>query len=470
LELIMAKQQPVRRSLLIAGLLAFSGAVRAADAPLDLNSLDERLKIAEHKLELGADASAAKPTDATVSAGPSGFVINSADKTWSLKLSGLLQADSRVFFEDQLRPQANNILPRRARFQVDAGLGSKAKLRFQTDLATGLLVDAYGELKLLPWATLRTGLFKTPLSLERWRSDPARDFVEMGYTTDLVTDRDTGAYLELADADQVISLGVGVFNGSVDSTAAIITDTDDDKDVVAKLFTHPFRALGVASLRDFGFGIAASGGNRAAGTTPSGANQFRPTGQGAGFFSLSNTATVEDANLRVVPQAYLFWHGLSVLTEYVRASQDTKNPFNTKFPKKALVTHEAYQVQLGYVLTGEDAAFTGLKLNKESGAWGALQVLGRYQGLNFDQEAFNRYDGSPAAATSSRFVNPRTSPSSAKAWGLALNYVPLNNVKLQLNWEETAFTDGASKGTGINTVTTNRETEKVLLTRFQYCF
>ena len=460
---------------LVLGLLALSPLLRADEAKPDLESLDQRLKIAERKLELaGETADASKRSDASVTAGPGGFSIVSADKKYSLKLSGVLQADSRTFFEDQVKPQSNVITPRRGRFILDAQLGDSAKLRYQEDFVTGLIVDAYGELKLLPWATLRTGLFKTPLSLERWRSDPARDFVELGYTTDLVTDRDTGAWLEVADSDQAGFVGAGVFNGSVDNTAIITTDADDDKEVVAKVFVHPFRLLDSVPLRDLGFGVAYSSGNRTSGSAQTlGSNQFRPTGQGAGFFTLSNTAVAEDDGQRVVPQAYWFFGSLSFLGEYVRSSQAYKIA-GVNRDQKILLNHEAWQAQLGWVLTGEDASFSGLKLNQSSYGWGALQVVGRLQGLNFDQESFYRYDGAPAAATSGpaqgKLVDPRVSPSSVQAWGVGLNYVPLNNVKFLLDWEETRYSDGAKAGNGATTQTVNRETEKVLLARAQFTF
>jgi phosphate-selective porin OprO/OprP len=421
------------KKILIAGLFAVAIAATADEAPIYVESLAQRLK-----------------------------------------LSGLLQVDSRTFFEDQVRPQANTIVPRRGRLLIDADLGPKAKLRFQTDLVTGLVVDAYGELKLLPWATLRAGLFKTPLSLERWRSDPARDFVELGYTTDMVTDRDTGAWLELADADQALFVGAGVFNGSVDNTAVVTADTDDDKDVVAKVFTHPFRFWTLPSLRNLGLGVAFSSGNRGFGTAPSAANQFRPTGQGSGFYALSTgTAVADGVQQRVVPQAYGYFGSLSFLGEYVRDSLVYRLP-NLVTLSPIAVNNEAWQAQVGWVLTGEDSAFGGLKLNPASHPWGALQILGRLQSLNFDQESFYRYDAAGTAASSGpaqgKLVDPRVSPSSLQAWGVGLNYLPMNNVKCLLDWEETHYTDGAKTGTGTATRTANRETEKVLLARVQYSF
>jgi phosphate-selective porin OprO/OprP len=435
------------KRIILSSLLALAASVPAET----IDSLDQRLKIAERKLELADEAAAAaKASNVTANAGSGGFSLASADKGWNLKFSGVLQVDSRNYFEDQLIRQNNVITPRRGRLQLDAGLSPKAKLRLQTELVTGGLVDAYGELKPWPWATLRLGLQKTQLSLERWRSDPARDFVELGYTGALVTDRDTGAWLELADADQALTLGVGVFNGSVDNSAVVVTDGDDDKDVVAKVFTHPFRFFDVVSLQGLGVGVAASAGNRVHASTP-GANQYRPLGQGNGVFSNTAGTEADGASLRVVPQAYWFYDSFSFLGEYARSSQQLSRTASVN----TYASHEAYQVQLGWVLTGEDVAFTGLKLNPDSsGSWGALQVVARYQGVNFDPQSF------PV------FANPATSVSAIRAWGVGLNYVPVNNVKLLLDWEESAFTDGAVLAGNV----VNRESDKVLFARAQFTY
>jgi len=447
--------------------------VAADTKPANLEDLDQRVRVLERQLEIQSeDADAAKGSKVTVTADRNnGFGFYNADKSWGLKLSGVFQVDDRTWFSDNAKPQANSILPRRGRFQLDANLGPKVKLRYQEDFVTGLIVDAYGEIKLAPWATLRTGLEKTPLSLERWRSDPARDFVELGYTTDLVTDRSTGAYLDLADADQAIDLGAGVFDSGAENTATITSDTQDDKDFVAKLFIQPARFFNTTTLRDFGFGVATSAGNRAPGSLVSGANQFRTTGQAAGVYAPVAGTTLDDASLKLVPQAYLFWNSLSFLGEYVHSAQFETNTANTNYPKSTQVNNEAWQAQFGWVLTGEDASFTGVKLNKDtSHSWGALQLVARVQGLNFDQESFTRYDNNGPTATSKRFVDPRVSISAAQAWGVGLNYYPVDNVKLLVDWEQTSFTDGASVGSGVNLQTANRETENVLLSRVQYTF
>jgi hypothetical protein len=319
-------------------------------------------------------------------------------------------------------------------------------------------VDAYGELKLASFASARVGLFKTPLSLERWRSDPARDWVELGTVASLVTDRDTGAWVELADADQAILFGAGVFNGSTDTGSIITADVNDEKDAVAKLFIHPFRWADSVLLRDFGLGVAGSVGDHSGSALPS----YKSIGQ-ATVYSLSATAKVSGlgagSGYRLVPQAYFYYGSLSFLGEYLRSGQGYAFKGQDYF-----ISQEAYDLQLGWVITGEDAAFSGLKLNPNtSSPLGALQLVGRYQGVNFDDNAFTY--GNAASGTGS-LANNGASVSAIHSWGLGLNYVPVNNVKLLLSYEESAFADGQKNGS----LVVNRETEKTAFGRAQFAY
>ena len=97
-------------------------------------------------------------------------------------MSAQYQIDSRSFIDDfqtqsgaAINPanayQANTILPRRVRLSEAVSLGASAGLFAQEEFNTvnPVLTDAYGELKPTAWATLRLGLQKNPLSLERWR-------------------------------------------------------------------------------------------------------------------------------------------------------------------------------------------------------------------------------------------------------------------------------------------------------------
>ena len=72
-----------------------------------------------------------------------------------------------------------------------------------------------------------------------------------------------------------------------------------------------------------------------------------------------------------------------------------------------------------------------------------------------------------AAGAGTAFADPRQSAQRATAWALGVNWYLNRNFKLNLNYENTWFNGG---GGGSARVPLDRETERVLLTRFQIAY
>jgi phosphate-selective porin OprO/OprP len=89
--------------------------------------------------------------------------------------------------------------------------------------------------------------------------------------------------------------------------------------------------------------------------------------------------------------------------------------------------------------------------NPREGSFGAFELTGRYHQLNVDNDAFIL-----------GFADPTRSARQAKAWTLGANWYFNPNLKLNLNYEQTRFTQGSATG--------DRPTEKLFLSRFQVYF
>src|SRR6185437_1117902 len=105
------------------------------------------------------------------------------------------------------------------------------------------------------------------------------------------------------------------------------------------------------------------------------------------------------------------------LSEYVISDQNV-----TKGAKSANLHNTAWEVTGSWVLTGEDATFTGVTpshpFDPRDGHWGAVQLVGRFAHLDVDNAAFPT------------FANPATSASDATAWAAGLNWYLNRNVKV----------------------------------------
>jgi phosphate-selective porin OprO/OprP len=468
-------------------------------------NLDARVDALERRLALlspvsgtsaafqGSPASAFASVDRGI-----GFI--SSDGNYGIQFGGTLQEDSRNYIydglntynngKDYVQPQANELVLARARLLVDAFLGPRVHVRYQEDFSnnganTGSsalpapdgaeLVDAYGELRLLPWTLLRVGQFKTGLDIERWRQTPAEDFIQYSYTAGLTIDRDQGAEIEIADPRQILYLSAGAFDGDTDTGSNPVEQSyNSDKDAIVRLFIQPFNGRSGRALGDLGAGVSASGGNH----TGDPEQSFKSIGQlsmvNAGSGNVLSTYT-EGAGYRVIPQAYWFWRNLSLLGEYVHESDGYRVASTLQ---DGTVDSEAWTAQAGWVLTGEHTSYTGLKLDDRSHPWGALELVGRVQGEEFDEGAFTDYgykNGVISSVNSRGYVDPAYSVESLSSWSLGLNYVPVRDVEFLVDWDQTVFTDGGqddvfSAGKVVGTEVANRPTEQALEGRVQFAF
>jgi phosphate-selective porin OprO and OprP len=397
----------------------------------------------------------AKPQPPAIAAGKDGFTLKSADGAFQLKLRGYVQADGRFWLGDDERPAADTFLLRRIRPILEGTLYEIFDFRIMPDFGEGQtrLFDGYVEARFTPAAKLRAGKFKPPVGLERLQSATDIVFVERALPSNLVPNRDVGVQLSGDLAAGRLNYAVGVFNGVADGGSGD-TDTDDSKDAAARLFATPF-AKEDGPLEGLGFGIAASRGNQRGTAAAPALPIYRTPGQQT-FFSYrtdgvaSGGPTLADgARERFSPQAYLYRGPLGLMAEHVRSSQEVRRGTTT-----AELTHDAWQLAASWVLTGEDASFRGVPprapFDRETGAWGAVELVARFSALDVDDDAFPF------------FADPAVAASEATAWAVGVNWYLGRGVRLGANYETTSFEGGAPTG--------DREDERVLLTRLQINF
>ncbi len=466
---------------------AFLGAPLAALAQqASVEDLDQRIKILERQLEIQKDEAETKAKDATTSKiDDKGVSIKKGD--FEFKFKGLAQADARYFLDDfnptgvALTPTSNRdalyfndtVLLRRVEPTFELTLGKLLFFRLQPQFAgdTASTADVYAELRFRPEFVVRAGKFKGPVSLENLRSTSAITFIERGFPTELGPNRDLGIQVGGDLFDSRLNYALGYFNGTPDGRDANGTsDPDNRKEIGARLFAEPFRN-DPGFLQGLGFGVGGTTGPRS-GNVASVANDFLPRYRTPGqntFFSYQAAAAAAGANpatlgvladgraTRIEPQAYWYWNSFGLLGEWISSKQAlARGDHNDK------LTNKAWQIAANYFLTGEDAAYRGLaRVNQPftggGAGWGAFEVAARYGELDIDDDAF---DGDAAT----RFANPATQASEAKAWTAALNWYPTVNVKIALNYSETSFDGGSASSSG------DRKDEKALFTRFQINF
>src|SRR5688572_7017660 len=434
-----------------------------------LEELDQKYRVLERRLEIEGEAAAEKAKTApSMSIGASGFNFRSNDTNFVLKIRGLLQADSRFYIDDGGNNRNDTFILRRARPIIEATLWDKVDFTLVPEFGGGSnnadgnpssnpsILDAYANFRYSPALQLRVGKYKSPVGLEQLQSDSQAFFMERGLPSNLTPNRDLGIMLHGEVLDGVVNYAAGVFNGVGDNRNSPNLDIDDEKDVAARLFFHPFQKLDIEPLQGLGIGIAGSYGNH---DGTQGINSYTTEGAQTFFsYNPANASVRSDGTAwRITPQAYYYWRSLGILGEYVVSSQEVRATATSTNGVSGAgdLQHRAWQIAAGYVLTGEDASYRGVNPKKPfsltDNQWGAWELIARYSHLEIDDETFPT------------FSNPSTSASEADGLGFGINWYANRNVRTSLNYIHTNFKGGAN-----GTVT--REDEDAVLTRLQLAF
>lgn len=531
-------------ALIASGLISLPLAAHANDSTEieELRSLvqelSQQVKILARKGEVAEeDAAAAKKTTPVVKASTSGFSFGSPDGKNEIKFRGLIQADHRAYtsgasdVRDRTRNRAGLLDPsgfndaedssllRRVRPTIEGKVAGKYGFRFTPEFGGGSasVVDAYVEANLNPAFNVRAGKFKSSVGLERLQGGGDIKFIERSYVTNaILPNRDLGVSVYGDILDNKLNYNFGIVNGVVDGgNISTGTEYSGEREYTARLFTTPF-VDSANALSGLGFGIGATctdftgeqnlnfTDTTAADATRNGLPSYVTNGQQT-FFRYGANTVADGKRFRFSPQASYYNGPFGLITEYARVSQDVSlldrndgggasTPAGTNAALNVLtgtnkkLSHDAWQVAVSYLLTGEDASFKGVKpkndFDLDKGGWGAWELVARYSEINLDEDTFKNRLGQFAGenrsapnANNSAYADGTKSARSAHSWTAGVNWYLNSNAKIALNYEHTTFDGGAiigtSSGASSNATGSNvrdREDERAILARLQVAF
>jgi phosphate-selective porin OprO/OprP len=416
----------LRAAALLLALVAAQGSARADDAAVleRVEALEAELALLRRKLEVADEAAASRTPQPVVGAGSDGFFLRSPDQKYQLRLRGYTHFDARFFREEgPAGSGVDTFAFRRIRPILEGTLAGTVDFRIMPDFAGSQLVvqDAWATLRYLPEAQLQFGKFKGPIGLERLQSATALWFAERGFPTLLAPNRDVGVQLHGVFGENELAYQLAWTNG-VNDVGSADTDGDDDKDLTARFFLHPLQRSRFAPLQGLGIGFATSYGQQR-GTPPT----FRGTGQGT-LLGFATGVVQAGERVRYYPQGYWYWGPFGLLWEYAYSAGRLESAAGTV---QADMENRAWQVAVGWVLTGENSSYRGVipssSFDPSGGTFGAVELVARYGGIEFDDDA---HESGLVSATT---------PVSARGLGFGVNWYLNRFVKLQLDYERTRF-------------------------------
>lgn len=435
---------------------ATSSAITNEALAQQLEALDQRVRVLARTIELDKEAATEREKlSSTVAAGASGFSLRSADGAFQLRIRGLLHADTRTYLGDDREVAMDNFGVRRVRPIVEATVFRRFDVRFTPDFgdAKTVIQDAYVDLRFAPAFAVRAGKFKQPLGLERLMSASELLFLERAFPTAVAPNRDIGlmAWGDLAKAR--VTYQLGAFDGVVDGGSTDVDDRDA-KDVVGRLFVHPFRASANDRANGLGFGLAASYGEQKGTAAAPGLSSYKTTAQTffryRGDGTTANTVIADGARRRYSAQGYYYSGRLGLVAEQVFSSQHVRRGTAT-----GAFGVNAWQLAGSWVLTGEKASYRSVTPKKtfepSKGTWGAFEVAARYGRLTVDADAFPT------------FADPTTQARVARQWTVGANWFLNRIVKVVLDYEQVHF--GSPDG-----IPATRPVERGFFSRVQFSF
>ncbi len=322
-----------------------------------LEALDQQVRILSRKQELDQEVAEARAKEApVVTAGKDGFSVKSADNAFWLRFGGLVQADYRDYFESNVSPTPyEQFLMRRVRPVFEGRFYDKFAFLIRAELAgTVQLLDAYIDANLWPELRLRAGKYKAPVGLERLQNPAWLQFAEQALPTNLVPNRDIGVQLFGDLLDGTLSYQAGAFDGAVDGNSINNSTQNSHLNFAGRVFAHPFKNSGVDALRGLGLGIAYMTGDQNGTLSSANLPSYITPGQ-QNFFTYAAGAFANGNRINLSPQFYYYNGPFGLLGEYAVAQQTVTRTTNTQD-----VGSSAWQLYATWVLTGEDASYTGV--------------------------------------------------------------------------------------------------------------
>ena len=377
-------------------------------------------------------------------AGSEGFGIASADGASRLITHWLLQSDLRAFVgSDSPTPDRETFLLRFGGVRLDATLERSFRAALFANFAQNqvFLLEGWIEARLAPGVRLRAGKILYPISEERLTPGINLPFVSTSVAAMLLPARDTGVELLGSVAGDRIDWNLALTNGSVPGGAGDAV-ADSGKDLVGRLYVHPFVTAGVEPLRKLGLGLGASTGRHNGSRDNSRLVSLQTYG-GQTFFSCLKGTAANGRVQRVVP--HLTW-GFGPVSAYADAvwARDEISGMD--------VSSNAWSGTVALVLTGEDAEPLSFviplrRFDLAAGHIGAIELVATAGQVMIGSTAF------PALA------NPAVAMKGMTAYGMGLNWYPSRGVALLISYGHQVFSAAAGAPA--------RPDEDTLIARFQ---
>ena len=250
------------------------------------------------------------------------FILRSADKDFALRITGQLQNDYRGFLGSDQTADIDTFLIRRARLGIEADMYRYYEFRLLPDFdpngsGAPRLEDGYINVHYWDAFQLETGRFKEPVSYEQLIQDRFVPTMERSLIDQLVPGRDVGAMIHGEGLfGGRFFYAAGIFNGTIGGN----NDTDDQKDIAARLAVMPFYTADCCYplLQYLQLGVSGSTGFEQEPVTPA----TLRTPATIPWFTFKSGVREDGVRYRISPEISWFYGPFGVAAQYYHEQEE----------------------------------------------------------------------------------------------------------------------------------------------------
>jgi phosphate-selective porin OprO/OprP len=373
-----------------------------------------------------------------------GYVIQSDDQEFELRVNALLQVDSRIYAQQDKASALSDFNIPRARIYFSGRMTKpiEYQVSFQRSLNNFDLLNAYVNFHYDDRLQVRLGRYRAPYTYE-WAKlsnfdlpTPERSLFALNFGPNRMVGLMGWGFL----FDQRLEYAVGIFNGSRNS----YQDFNNSKDVMSFIDYRPFGSTDSA-LKFFSVGGSLDAGQENNPLTPAvlrtstnaSANGINsPAGDNlvaVPFLAFNNNVRERGSRGLWELHATYFYKGLSLLGAWDSGHNDFSQTTAGASPVHLPVS--GYFVQVAYLLTGETRERLGFvaplhpfDLRHGRLGPGAIEVQARFSELSVGNQVFT-----------GGLADPNLWSNRAELVDVGLNWYLNKFVKVYFDWEHATF-------------------------------
>jgi phosphate-selective porin OprO and OprP len=341
------------------------------------------------------------------------------------------------------------VLFRRVRPTLAGSFGDRIQFQITPEFARAapVLIDAVLRLELTPQLAVLVGRMRAPTSIDRLTSGARLLFLERGYPSQLLPNRDVGVQFVGTAASQAVDWNISLLSGARDGGSFSASTADDNVELAGRLFVRPWLAAN-DWRRGFGIGFGFTRGVQDSGQSPAG---YTTTGVQR-WFRYQNSVRMGGTVQRLAPQLSYYHGRFGLIAEFaVSSSQLLEIATDTR----ATIVNHGWQVAASWSLSGEPNGPAGIapahRFNLRAGTWGAWVAMARIGGLSIDSDAFPL------------FADNQLSARRIAGGSIGLQWFWSPQVKWLFNFDHNRFIGGVVGHRA-------RRSETALMTRLQLVF